>query len=194
MLIMVWTGQFRGHAKSCTKHGPLTSIWRRESTVISSWHYGRVPGAPANRPAPPYSQGWGEKMRKLLLAVACMALWTTVASAQSIYIAQNTTGADSGSDCKDAHSAGWFNSAANWGGGTAQISPGTVVHLCGTFTGTAGSSTLTTQGNGITIHFETGALLQSPASGINGAIYVQNNSVTLDGGPNGTIEHTTKGM
>jgi hypothetical protein len=132
-------------------------------------------------------------MRKLLLTVACMALWTTVASAQNIYIAQNTAGADSGSDCTDAHSAAWFNSAANWGSGATQISPGTVVHLCGTFTGTANSTMLTTQGDGVTIHFETGALLQSPAWGINGAIYVPNNSVTIDGGTNGTIENTLNG-
>jgi hypothetical protein len=132
-------------------------------------------------------------MRKLLLAIACMSLWGSVASAQNIYIAQNTAGADSGSDCTDAHSAAWFNSAANWGSGAAQIGAATVVHLCGTFTGTANSTMLTTRGNGITIHFETGALLQSPAWGQNGAISVPNNSVTIDGGTNGTIENTLNG-
>lgn len=132
-------------------------------------------------------------MRKLLLAMVCMALWTTAASAQNIYIAQNTAGADSGSDCADAHSAAWFNSAANWGPGAAQISPGTVLHLCGTFTGTANSTMLTTQGDGVTIHFEPGAVLQSPAWGINGAISVRNNSVTIDGGTNGMIENTLNG-
>jgi hypothetical protein len=111
-------------------------------------------------------------MRMLLLAVVCMALFTPLASANDVYIAQNTSGADSGADCADAHSAAWFNSKANWGSGSAKMGTGTVVHLCGTFTGTANSTMLTTQGDGITIHFETGAVLQSPAWGQGGAINV----------------------
>jgi hypothetical protein len=132
-------------------------------------------------------------MRMLLLAVVCMALFTPLASANDVYIAQNTSGADSGADCADAHSAAWFNSKANWGNGSTKIGTGTVVHLCGTFTGTTNSTMLTTQGDGVTIHFETGAMLQSPAWGQNGAINVPNNSVTIDGGTNGTIENTLNG-
>jgi hypothetical protein len=128
-----------------------------------------------------------------------MALWTTVASAKDIYIVQNTAGADTGSDCASAHSAAWFNSSANWGNGSTQIGPGTVVHLCGTFTGTANSSELVAQGNGVlgnpvTVRFETGANLTSPVWSASGAISLGAHSyITVDGGTNGIIQNTANG-
>jgi hypothetical protein len=103
------------------------------------------------------------------------------AAATNIYIAQNAAGAASGADCNDAYAYTFFNSSANWTTGTpssAQIGPGTTVHLCGTFTGTAGSTMLTVQGSGasgspVTILFDnaTNGNLTAPYWGANGAIY-----------------------
>jgi hypothetical protein len=137
-------------------------------------------------------------MIKILFSIVCMALWIPITAAKDTYVAQNTAGADSGSDCADAHSAAWFNSSSNWGSGSTQIGPGTIVHLCGTFTGSVNAILLTTQGNGaagnpITIKFETGAVLTSPAWGQSGAIHVTNNYITVDGGTNGTIKNTLNG-
>jgi len=130
----------------------------------------------------------------ILLAVAT----ANFSWASDIYVAQNKAGGDTGADCADAHSAAWFNSAANWGSGASQVGPGTTVHLCGTFAGAAGSTMLTTQGSGttgnpITILFESGALFKAPYWSANGAIRIPNNFITLDGGTNGTIENTLNG-
>ena len=95
---------------------------------------------------------------KILLMMFVFAV-TVFSSASDIYVAQNTTGGNTGADCADAHSAAWFNTPANWGSGGNQIGPGTTVHLCGVFTGTAGATMLTIQGSGsngnpVTIKFE----------------------------------------
>ena len=118
---------------------------------------------------------------------------TVIGSTQgvNIYIAQNATGTASGLDCNDAYGVGFFNTSSNWASTSTvgKISPGATIHLCGTFTGTAGSTMLTTQGNGvsgssITILFEPGANLTNPAywgDNINGAIQITNNWITVDG-------------
>ncbi len=131
----------------------------------------------------------------LLLATAVLALGS------DIYIAQNSAGANSGADCADAHSAAWFNTAANWGTSITQIVPGDTVHLCGTFTGTPGQTMLTVQGSGaagapITILFESGAVLVAPYWGgaSAGAINIVGQSyITVDGGSNGVIQNTDNG-
>jgi hypothetical protein len=126
-------------------------------------------------------------------------LSTGIASANDIYIAQNAAGASSGANCANAQGVAWFNTAGNWGSGSNQIGPGTIVHLCGVFNGGAGSNMLTTQGNGssgnpITIRFESGAVLQAPYwDGTLGAIYIQNSYITVDGGTNGLIQNTLNG-
>jgi hypothetical protein len=51
-----------------------------------------------------------------------------------IYIAQASVGAGDGSSCANARAYTFFNSATNWGSGSNQIGPGTVVRLCGTIT------------------------------------------------------------
>ena len=140
--------------------------------------------------------------RKFLLATIFALATVSFSSASNIYVAQNTAGGDTGADCADAHSAAWFNSPSNWGSGSHPIGPGTTVHLCGTFTGAAGSTMLTTQGNGasgnpVTVLFESGALLTSPSwgasDGSTGAITVSNSYITIDGGANGTITNTDVG-
>ena len=120
----------------------------------------------------------------LLLALA------SVAYAGDIYIAQSATGSDSGTDCANAHSAPWFN---------ANATGGNTYHLCGTFTGTAGSTMLTppnsgSSGNIVTILFESNAILTSPYWGANGAIKIASkNYITVDGGTNGEIKNTANG-
>ena len=92
-----------------------------------------------------------------------------------------------------------FNNSANWGSGTAQIGPGTVVLLCGTFSAPAGSSNYLafqasgTSGNPITLQFDAGALVTAPYwSGP--VINSEGNSfILIDGGANGTVQATANG-
>jgi hypothetical protein len=136
--------------------------------------------------------------KKAVLTMACLTLFTigAHASANAVYIAQNAAGAANGADCADAKPVSFFNTPGNWGSGTAQIGPGTTVYLCGTFTGAAGSTMLTIQGNGApgnpVIINGTGATLTAPAwnyaIGCSGFSYI-----TLDGGGTGTITSTQNG-
>jgi hypothetical protein len=126
--------------------------------------------------------------RNLLLVVMFVILAAGFSTASDIYIAQNAAGGNTGADCANAHGASWFNSSANWGSGTGKIGPGTTVHLCGTFTGSAGSTMLTPQGNGsagnpITILFESGANFTAPYWSTSGAINITGRSyLIIDGG------------
>jgi len=84
----------------------------------------------------------------------------------------------------------WFNNSTSWGTAANQIGPGTTVHLCGTFTGAAGSTMLTVKVAAAVetpsrIKFESGALLTAPywAGAGGGAIKVANQSyIVIDGG------------
>jgi hypothetical protein len=129
---------------------------------------------------------------------------TAAASAANIYLAQNATGAATGADCADALAYSFFNSASNWGSGSTQIGPGTIVHLCGTITAAAGATGLTFKGSGtsgspITLRFESGAILQAPywsggGSNLGGGIVMSGVSyVTVDGGTNGLLRATLNG-
>ena len=148
--------------------------------------------------------------RNLTLAVTFVFIAIAFSSASTvatdIYVAQNAAGGNTGADCANAHSAAWFNSAANWGSSTGQIGAGDTVHLCGTFTGNAGSTMLTVQGSGvsgqpITILFEPGAVLQAPywASSLGvvtaGAITLGKGRswIVVDGGTNGVVKNTANG-
>lgn len=136
----------------------------------------------------------------LLAAIIGFTVFTDVCQAADYYVTQNATGSNSGSDCANAYSASWFNTAGNWGG-AGKINPGDTVHLCGTFTGAAGSNMLTFQGSGtagnvITVRFESGAIMQAPYWGQQGygAIGATNKSyIKIDGGTNGIIQNTDNG-
>jgi hypothetical protein len=131
------------------------------------------------------------------LTIVC--LLAGAASAADVYITQNGSGANSGADCSNARSAAWFNTTSNWGSSAGQIGPGTTVHLCGTFTGAAGSTMLTVRGAGssgnpITILFEPGAVLTAPYwSNMDGAILSNYDYITIDGGTSGVIQATANG-
>jgi hypothetical protein len=139
--------------------------------------------------------------RNLVLAFMFIIFAAGFSAASDIYIAQNATGNANGTDCADAYAATWFNNSSNWGPNQGQIGPGTTVHLCGTFNASAGASGyLTPQGNGtngnpITIYFESGTLMQAPWWGAYGAIGSAGNFsyITVDGGTNGTIQATLDG-
>lgn len=129
-------------------------------------------------------------------------VWTGINTSEHlnkyIYVAQAAAGADTGASCAAAHSATWFNTSGNWGA-AATVAPGDTVHLCGTFTGTGGSTMLTVQasgtsGNPITVLWETDAILTAPYWGVTGAIRCSGKSyITIDGGSNGIIRNSANG-
>jgi hypothetical protein len=134
----------------------------------------------------------------LLVLLTTLSL-PTLSQAQDIYVAQDLAGAGNGSNCDNAYSAAWFNTARNWGNARmnrgARIEPGTTVHLCGVIT-----STLIAQGSGtpglpITILFEKDAKLsQSVCPATTGCLSMNRRAdIILDGGTNGVIEGTDNG-
>src|ERR1019366_4356515 len=138
------------------------------------------------------------KAVRLTLVIGFFLVMASTAFANNIYITQS--GSAAGSCTSSVQTPAFFNAAANWGSGASQIGPGTTVLLCGTFTGSAGSTLLTFQGSGtsgspITLKFDTNALLTAPYwAGGSGAINVNSRSyVTIDGGTNGTIQNTANG-
>jgi hypothetical protein len=134
-------------------------------------------------------------MRKLILVLGFLFV-ALPAKANDIYFTQNGTG--TGTSCSNPENVAYFNNSANWGTGKP-IVPGTTLHLCGTFTGTAGQQLLVAHGSGtstspITIKFETGAVLTAPYWSSQGTIYENGLSyITIDGGTNGLIENTANG-
>jgi hypothetical protein len=143
----------------------------------------------------------GGKVRsKILMFVIGALLWAPFSFSKNIYVAEQSVGASNGTDCTNAYSVTWFNNSSNWGNSSTQITPGDIVHLCGTFTGTAGSTMLNVQGAGtlgrpITILFEPNAVLTAPYwSQMKGAISCNNHAyITIDGGSNGLIQNTANG-
>lgn len=130
------------------------------------------------------------RLRSLILTavfcLACVAL--SFASATDVYITPN--GSPTGVCTTSPQAPAWFNNSANWGSGASQIGPGTKVHLCGNFTGTAGGNVLAAKGSGnpgvpVTILFEAGASISSPVCGGNSvgclSVYGLSN-IVVDGG------------
>jgi hypothetical protein len=143
-----------------------------------------------------------KRFPEILLLMIFAFSATAFSSSNITYIAQNAVGGNTGADCADAHSAAWFNSASNWGSGSSQIGPGTTVHLCGTFTGTAGSTMLSVQGNGangnnVIIQSDSGspAIFTAPYwNSSQGAIYCSGKQyITFDGNGKGVIQNTADG-
>ena len=141
--------------------------------------------------------------RKLSLVVAAVLTFAPFgfSSATDVYITPNGSPI-SGTPCtSNTQPPSWFNNSANWGAGTSKIGPGTTVHLCGTFTASAGASGyLTFQGGGssgspVSLRFESGAVLTAPYWGSKGAISAVGglSYVVVDGGKNGTIQATLNG-
>lgn len=138
-------------------------------------------------------------LQKIVLALifAFAAVGLAGASATNVYITPD--GSSQGVCTTSPHNPAWFNTSGNWGSAISQVGPGTTVHLCGTFTGTAGQQLLTVQGSGssgnpITIKFESGTLLTAPYWSNTGAIIASGVSwITVDGGVGGIIQDTANG-
>jgi hypothetical protein len=146
---------------------------------------------------------WQRVMRPLLIIIVVLAFYgfcagNVWAQATNIYITPDGGGT---SVCtSNTHPPSWFNNSANWGSNSSQIGPGTIVHLCGTFSGGLNSNMLSAQasgsnGNPVRILFESGAKLTSPAwSGTAGAIDISDHSyIVVDGGTEGVIQNTANG-
>jgi hypothetical protein len=142
-------------------------------------------------------------LRNLILAVMFVILAAGFSTASDIYIAQNAAGGNSGADCADAHAVAWFNNSANWGSGAGQIGPGTTVHLCGTISTNLAAQRSGSNGNPITIFFESGANITSACGG-GGCLSTKSLAyIIVDGGStcgwinqtqvscNGTIQSST---
>jgi hypothetical protein len=141
-----------------------------------------------------------------MLAIRLLSIFVVVraisfASATDFWITQSGAGTANGSSLANAASCGGagqstcsaFNSSANWGSGSAQIGPGTTVHLSGTITAAANACNYMTfqsggaSGNPIILHFESGSVLTAPTWGAGcGAVYSTGHSyITVDGGATG---------
>lgn len=141
------------------------------------------------------------RMHRLLFAFGLLLFLclSPVVHAESFFIAQNTSGANSGASCADAHNLSWFNNKANWGNTTGKIGPGDTVNLCGIFNAPAGSSYyLAFRGGGaplnpITLFFEPGAVIQAPYWSGPVIDLMGNSNIIVDGGNNGLIQATADG-
>lgn len=134
------------------------------------------------------------KSFRFAVAVVALTVACGVAAAKDVYIAQNAAGIADGSSCASARPYTFFNTSGNWGTGTTQIGPGTIVHLCGTI-----STALIARGNGasgqpVTVLFEPGAKISLGACGSTGCLNISERSyIIVDGDSNGLIEATTNG-
>ncbi len=133
-------------------------------------------------------------MKKILLIIFIVLLMPCMGhGAATIYhVAASAAGTQDGSTCVNAKAISWDWTSPN-------VVAGDSIHICGeTITGTANQTLLQTRANGtsgspITILFEDNAVLQATYFGTNGAIYVPNNYITVDGGTNGIIRNTMNG-
>ncbi len=130
-----------------------------------------------------------------ILIITLILFFTSPAYAEDIYIAESAVGGDTGADCANAHSAAWFNTAGNWGGGAGEINPGDTAHLCGSISTSLNAQLSGTSGNVITIYFEDDAKISQAATtqgsallSVFGLAYI-----LVDGGTNGILENTDRG-
>ncbi len=129
-----------------------------------------------------------------------LTMTINTASSSNLYI--GPVGGGDGSSCGSQLPISFFNNGTNWGALAGMISPGTVVHLCGTNTGgaTNAATYLTFQGNGtsgnsITLQFESSAILQAGYWNANGGAINMNGKsfVGIDGGGTGVLQNTANG-
>jgi len=140
------------------------------------------------------------KVVSVFALVAASLFGVASANAKAFYISGSSSSSTAaGSSCSSALSVAWFNNSSSWGSATHQISPGTTVFLCGTFTGRPGQQLLNVLGSGtssypITIKFLPGAVLSAPYWSSSGAISMQGRSyIVVDGGGSGIIQNTANG-
>lgn len=140
-------------------------------------------------------------MRKILVTLCLLAsLWGAKAHGQAANVYVTQIGGHAGICTSNVQSLAWFNNAVNWGAGSTQIGPDTIVHVCGVFTAAFNTDYFFnfqgsgTSGHPITLLFDTGAILQSTKWGTQaGAINIAQSFITIDGGTNGIIRNTDSG-
>ncbi len=117
-------------------------------------------------------------------------------SGSQIYVSQSGAGGEAGTSCAAAHRLRWFNEESHWGTGGTQIGPGTVVHLCGTFTEPVETKGSGSAGKPVEVRFEAGAKIAMGGNGCPGAgcinVYGNSEYVTINGGVDGQIENTER--
>jgi hypothetical protein len=172
--------------------------------TLSSWESlaAAFKAAPVSTSNPIRRNGVLMKLSLLVfLTLVILFAVPVFAQTQDIYLAQSSAGGNTGADCADARAYTFFNSSSNWAASfsSGKISPGTTVHLCGTFSfGSSQGTVLTFQGSGssgspITLLFESGASLQAQSWSAQAIDSTGNNYLTIDGGTNGFIESTLNG-
>lgn len=135
-------------------------------------------------------------MKKIAILMLGLILLDTVCFAEDIYIAQNSAGSANGTSCSNAYAATWFNASGNWQTSkiAGKIGSGDTVHLCGTISTQLATKAAGSSGSVITILFENDAMFSAPTWTVRtGAITINNNYITLDGGTNGIIQATDNG-
>jgi hypothetical protein len=145
-------------------------------------------------------------MKKICLILLLLTLWGAEARGQAanIYITPTGSGVNGCPTGANTHISTWFNAGGNWGTGSGQIGPSTIVLICGTFTFAAGSSSVFsfqgsgTSGHPVTLLWDINAIVQAPyfytSNGTPGAIETNgNNWIVIDGGTNGILRNTANG-
>lgn len=140
-------------------------------------------------------------MRRELILVAFFLAFAGAANADTFYISNNGGSVTCNGGTQNSSTPSFFNAGGNWANPkvSGKIGPGDTVYLCGVLTGNVNTTLLQFQksgssGNPITLKFDTGADVTSPAWNASGAIDCNGQSyVTIDGGTNGKIENTADG-
>lgn len=142
-------------------------------------------------------------MSKFFIALCLLAsLWGAKASGQAANVYITQTGATAGICTSSVQSAAWFNNSANWGTGSTQIGPDTIVHACGAFTQvnytTPGLAFRAsgTAGHPITLRAEAGFDLAAPVWGTLGNAAITSygfSHIVIDLNNVGIIENTANG-
>lgn len=119
-----------------------------------------------------------------------IVLFGGASHAADIYFAQTSAGLNNGTSCANAYA---YNDGTHGLGTAGPWTAGNVLHICGTFSMTAGASgTITAQGDGssgnvIRIQFETGANATAAYWGPGGFITINGHSfIQIDGSPTST--------
>jgi hypothetical protein len=134
-----------------------------------------------------------------ILAIFAFGLAVDGASAQAKNIYITPDGGGTGNCTSNTHPPSWFNNGANWGSGVSQIGPGSIVLICGAFTGGNNTQFFVFQGGGtasnaVSLVFDNNASIKAPYVSSAGAINTTGNSyITIDGGTNGVIQNTNSG-
>jgi hypothetical protein len=140
-------------------------------------------------------------MRRELILLIVFLAFGAAANADTFYISNSGGSVTCNGGTQNTSAPSFFNNGGNWANPkvSGKIGPGDTVYLCGTFTGAVNTTLLQVQKSGssgspITVKFDTGADLTSPAWGATGAIDCGGQSfITIDGGTNGKIENTADG-